>query len=261
MWKGLGSLKTGLNDITSKTISSVAKAGNRAKELINQIDHDEFFDQELNDNDSNILKNPLDNPLVKLDGSKAKKKDGTSKSEKEDGGSSKGNSLNQLPTGEDLQDIPPVNLNNALPKIYSTKKQKAQDGSSSPRTNSKKKNNKTGVSQDLNQQADGGEAVKKSKVEDDVIPAQTENTRNEQAQASEKEKKGKKGKAPSNIRELEELRNELNERDEALERFAIDNDQLLKERNEVKALANSYQDKISNLDKHLSEVLGKKHQT
>jgi len=125
MWKGLGSLKTGLNDITSKTISSVAKAGNRAKELINQIDHDEFFDQELNDNDSNILKNPLDNPLVKLDGSKAKKKDGTSKSEKEDGGSSKGNSLNQLPTGEDLQDIPPVNLNNALPKIYSTKKTKS----------------------------------------------------------------------------------------------------------------------------------------
>ena len=33
MWKGLGSLKSGLGDITSKTISSVAKAGNRAKEV------------------------------------------------------------------------------------------------------------------------------------------------------------------------------------------------------------------------------------
>jgi len=34
MWKGLGNLKSGLGDITSKTISSVAKAGSRAKEVI-----------------------------------------------------------------------------------------------------------------------------------------------------------------------------------------------------------------------------------
>jgi len=33
MWKNLGNLKTGLSDLTSKTLTSVAKAGNRAKEV------------------------------------------------------------------------------------------------------------------------------------------------------------------------------------------------------------------------------------
>jgi len=33
MWKGFGNLKTGLGDLTSKTLSTVAKAGNRAKEV------------------------------------------------------------------------------------------------------------------------------------------------------------------------------------------------------------------------------------
>ena len=241
--------------------------------MINQIDNEDFFEQEFGNED--VLKNPLDNPLAKLDSFKGKKKDDSSKSEKES--SSKGDSLNQLSLGED---ITPIKFDNSLPKIYSTKKQKAGDGSSSPPANNKsqkktqnKENTPTGVLTESNQSMNGkkqsdadmyanaDEAFKRAKAEqnnEESYKEERENTLLEKDPSTEKTKKtAPKGeKAPIN-RELEELRNELNEKDEIVERFAIENDQLLKERNEIKALAEAYQEKVNALDKNLSQVLGK----
>ena len=74
--------------------------------------------------------------------------------------------------------------------------------------------------------------------------------------------RGNKGSASKrnetgSSREVSELKEALAEREEQFERYAIDNDRLLKEKNETKSLSDTFQAKVSTLDKNLTEMLEK----
>lgn len=254
--------------------------------MINQVDDDDFFERELNLSPVN----PLEKPEVK-----PKNKD--IKLTKENSKSGKDNLLNEILSTEETSEpstkndnaIPKV-FSIQKPKGQDLSPTSAGQGQTSFTTSMSTSLENLGISTQSNravsdktnttqsgQDAFGKkiniettEDVAKSnmnngsvKTESGVKSAKTESskptaTANIQAERNKENKEvaGKNEKAP-NPKELDELRTTLEEREEALEKFAEDNDKLIKERHELRTLAETFQVKVNTLDKNLTETLAK----
>jgi len=270
MWKGLGNIKSNLGDLTSKTLSQVAKAGNRAKEIINQVDNDDFFEREFGNAPA---ANPLDNPVAKNE-LKIKKKE-----EREPIKTGKNDSLNKI--FEETLDISPIKTDNSLPKVFSMKKQKGHESSpeqveegkaksNSGSSNNIKVNNplKPALSETAETSISNPEDVLKGEIDDgwgvndNIIlnPTETKTSSESTKESKNKkteEEKSKKGEEKGDNKQSNAADQLLQEKDEIIERFAEDNDKLIKERNELRTMSETFQHKVTTLDKNLTEVLAK----
>lgn len=168
----------------------------------------------------------------------------------------KENSAKQnLPNEENLSNSPV----NSKPLII--KKQKAQEAPTNLSGQDLKDPSDSVVAKslDLNSllsQPTQSNMEKNAKSNPELNERQTE-TAATSTTASGKKAGNREVPSPSDSNELNELKMALKANEEALETYAIDNDKLIKERNELKELADTFQSKNSTLDKNLTEILAK----
>jgi len=251
MWKNLGNIKSGLSDLTSKTLTSVAKAGNRAKEIINQVDNDDFFEREFG---NNVVENPLNNPLAKAE-TKPKKKEGSLKLDQET--VQPGNRKNSLV--EETQDISPIRVDNGLPKVYSVNKQKGKKQSSKADLSEAKTeiSNQTNAHQSTQEPSAAAEDVLQGEVEDtwganEPIIVETPTLVDEVNNGSGQQESGW-GEAAADIKIDEPQYEPVRKQSENL----TAEQKIVRERDELRELANTFQERINVLDKNLTVTLAK----
>lgn len=225
---------------------SIFSFSNFLYKIINQVDADDFFEKELNDAPP---VNPLLKPEVKPKNKELKvNKDG-----------SKENLVKQLAPNEEDQSSP-TNIGSTSSKALAFKKQKAQEAPNA-QSGQDLKDSLPSVTKslDLNSllsQPTQSNMEKNAKSNQDLNERQVETAATSKTASGVKAEK-RESQSPSDAFEMNELKTALKANEEALETYAIDNDRLVKERNELKELADIFQSKNTELDKNLTEILAK----
>jgi len=181
-------------------------------------------------------------------------------------------------------DISPIKSDNALPKVFSMKKQKGLESSPEQVGETKYNLSETNVKSNLSSSGNVKETVTNNPPKptlsetaetsisnpEDVLKGELEDGWGvndniilnptpalESKSNTETGKENKKKKVQEVNKQANEMEKTLQEKDEIIERFAEDNDKLIKERNELKTLSETFQNKVATLDKNLTEILAK----
>ena len=259
--------------------------------MINQLDNDEFFESELNEAPVNPLEKPEVKPKLKGKDNKAGKEgpkfgnddllneilsstsgpsdplnleSDTSMPKVLSLKNQKGQNISPIPSDQAQTSFSSVNTLNTMEspdsKTLPTKAGSDKNSAKLIKGLRSKKANPENTADSILEEMNKG-SKNETKGNESIVTEASINDLLNGSDANTVEKKGKKTaqkqNEAGNDREVKELRETLTEREEALEKYAIDNDQLLKERNELKGLADTFQHKVNTLDGNLTQMLEK----